>query len=173
MSSVFIPFWDIAAARLMAVVVLPTPPFWFVMEMITGVQYSRQLSAPGSNSVGWRAGGDPSGRRSHPILAESPPGDVLEPPLQALGIGVSIGAEGLRFLEHLLLHEDLRLAAQGERDRIARAAVHRPRRAGAREVDAGEKRVVLEVIDHDAVHPGVELLDEVVQQVVSHGARGP
>ena len=26
-SSVFIPFWDMAAARLIAVVVLPTPPF--------------------------------------------------------------------------------------------------------------------------------------------------
>jgi hypothetical protein len=26
-----------AAARLIAVVVFPTPPFWFVMEMITGL----------------------------------------------------------------------------------------------------------------------------------------
>jgi hypothetical protein len=32
----FMPFWASAAERLIAVVVFPTPPFWFAIAMITG-----------------------------------------------------------------------------------------------------------------------------------------
>ena len=44
MRRVFMPFWARAAARLMAVVVFPTPPFWFAMQMTTEKQYSSPLS---------------------------------------------------------------------------------------------------------------------------------
>src|SRR5215813_3253274 len=101
MSSVFIPFWDIAAARLIAVVVLPTPPFWFVMEMITGEQYSRQpvlgprfeLSQPPGREATAAA------QVLHPVLAEVLGVDFLQPLLEALGVRVALGPEGLALLE--------------------------------------------------------------------------
>src|SRR5713101_4004775 len=98
MRSVRLPRSARAAARLMAVVVLPTPPFWFAMATIIGVRTSEGIVAGNSRiaelgeSPQWRMGwrtcevGDCVKWRfanyrvtTHPFLVRLKPGhDVLQ-----------------------------------------------------------------------------------------------
>ena len=54
MSSVGLPRSDRAAARLMAVVVLPTPPFWLAMATIIGRLSWKEAHDEGAAIVGSR-----------------------------------------------------------------------------------------------------------------------
>src|SRR5678815_5035896 len=125
MRRVLSPLVARAAARLIAVVVFPTPPFWFAMQMITESQYSclREFGD------GCRAVGPVPVADSHPTLAEVLRIHFFEPLLESLRVRLfPVGLQRLALLEDFLLHEDFGVHAQRERDRVARPAVHVPPR---------------------------------------------
>src|ERR1700674_4515712 len=94
-------------------------------------------------------------RRLHPVLAELVGAGLLEPLAETIRILFGAFApEVAALLEHQLLHEDLGVRAQGERDRVARPAVHREGRVAADKMDAREKRVLAQLVDDDALRPG-------------------
>src|SRR3954466_10049152 len=75
MSSVRLPRSASAAARLMAVVVLPTPPFWLAMATI--IQGWRILTPSSS---------DPLTQSSHLVLAELVRVEAFEPFVEPVGV---------------------------------------------------------------------------------------
>src|SRR5690349_16528488 len=77
--------------------------------------------------------------------------------------------KGPALFQYLFLYEDLGVRAKGERDRVAGPTVDVPGGVAAREVDPGEERVVLELVDDDPHDPRIELLQDVSEQVVRHG----
>src|SRR5438309_7060756 len=90
MSSVGLPRRASAAARLMAVVVLPTPPFWFAMATI--MRGTRQDSS-----------------RLHLVLPQIVGVEALEPLVQPVRVGLVRGEiHRLRVVDHRLLDEDRR-----------------------------------------------------------------
>src|SRR5262245_18370299 len=111
-----------AAARLIAVVVFPTPPFWLAIAMT--------ITARGSYYL-------------HLVLAQLFVGEVLEPFLEPAGVD-----RILRLLEALgvmydgLPHVDGRLRPQRQRDRVGGPRVDRPRHRSGAQVDHRVERVV-------------------------------
>src|SRR5437899_8859799 len=96
MSSVRLPRSASAAARLMAVVVLPTPPFWFAIATIMNgpgleAQKPRGIVAQVRGGVRPRPCG--AGRaaprgRLHLVLAEVLGIQALEPLVEPIGVGL-------------------------------------------------------------------------------------
>src|SRR5215831_5925603 len=125
MSSVRLPRRASAAARLMAVVVFPTPPFWLAMATITGRGILRRPSAEMHD--GNAAGVADS---LHFVLAEVVGIEALEPFVEMLGVRRLRGhVERLRVLDHRLLDEDRCARPERQRDRVARTRVDRERLA--------------------------------------------
>src|SRR5690349_14392957 len=103
------------------------------MEMITGPECTTRLRAKEPREFFRRDA-------LHAVLAELVRARFLEP--LAEPVRVLIGAlrmERPALFEDLLLDEDLRLGAEGERDRVGRAAVDRQVAVLARQVDPGEE----------------------------------
>src|ERR1051325_8186712 len=122
MSRVLRPLFATAAARLIAVVVLPTPPFWLATVMIIG----------------------PSGIL-HLVLAHLVRVEILEPLFHLLVLIFAFGADGLGLIEDALSDEDRRLGAQGEGDGVARPGVDFERLSAHQHADLGEERGVAEI----------------------------
>src|SRR5690606_6312878 len=74
-------------------------------------------------------------------------------------------------VEDLLLGVDRRADADGQRDGIRRPARHRPDLAVGRERDLRVEGAVPQRGDRDALDPGADLLEQVLHEVVGHGAR--
>src|ERR1043165_4620419 len=119
MRRVLKPLLATAAARLIAVVVFPTPPFWLATVMIirTGRDYTwrmnrgdelREASAPSARS------GAAEGRRPlHFVLSKVIGPELLEELALALFVVFRLfRRNGLRFFEHFLRDENRRLGAQ-------------------------------------------------------------
>src|SRR5438128_9436593 len=110
-----------AAERLIAVVVFPTPPFWFAMAMtITGGPSRR------GDDSGWGTRGR-SGRTLHLVFAQLVVGETLQPLLEAAHVhrlpAGGIDAPGA--LEDRVLDEDRRLGPEREGDGVRGAGVDR------------------------------------------------
>src|SRR6476659_10773404 len=111
MSSVRLPRRASAAARLMAVVVLPTPPFWLAMatiiEGVTGLYHCPSLPRP-----------------LHLVFSEVVGVQTLQPLVEPLGIAFfGHRIEGLRVIDHRFFDENRRPRAQRQRDGVARAGI--------------------------------------------------
>src|SRR5262245_11001084 len=92
MSSVGLPRSESAAARLMAVVVFPTPPFWFAMATIIGrcgIVYQWGIEGPDLKVSGLVGDGEPGKRPDrtlHLVLPHLVRVEALEPLLEPLGV---------------------------------------------------------------------------------------
>src|SRR3970040_47417 len=120
MSSVGFPRSESAAARLMAVVVLPTPPFWFAMATIMYGEKAPSQECGHCRKVGRECqrarAGDKQVTRSHLVFAHVVRIEALEPLLEALGIPLFRGeVDGLRVVDHGVL--DQNRGAGGPRSR--------------------------------------------------------
>src|SRR3954468_20428667 len=116
MSSVGLPRRASAAARLMAVVVLPTPPFWLAMATIMkwrGVPGNR-----GHHNREQQPGCSPG--TLHLVFAEVVGVQALQPLVQPVGVRL-LGREidRLRVIDDRVFHEDRRPGPERERDRVA------------------------------------------------------
>src|SRR4051812_46212028 len=115
MSSVGLPRSASAAARLMAVVVLPTPPFWLAMATIMKWRGTpgdrghhnrkgRRVRVPGATRAErFRTAGPPPRAlgRSHLVLAEVVRIQALQPLVEAVGVSLLRGeVDGLRVIDH-------------------------------------------------------------------------
>src|SRR4030095_16139112 len=126
-SNVRLPRSASAAARLMAVVVLPTPPFWLAIATII---WGNETSG-GRYSSRERAATD-----LHLVLAEVVGIETLEPLLQPIGIGLLGGkVDRLRVVDHRVLDENRAADAQRQRDCIARSGIHGDRLAVEQQVN--------------------------------------
>src|SRR4051812_41557493 len=118
-SRVGLPRSESAAARLMAVGVFPTPPFWLAVATII------EGGVAGRGSVA-SAGLQPQQRtaRLHLVLAHVVGIERLQPLLQPLGLPL-LGHEIRRLgvVDDLLLDEDRRARAERQRDCVARPGV--------------------------------------------------
>src|SRR5262249_23645471 len=113
MSSVRLPRRARAAARLIAVVVFPTPPFWFAIATI--IEGATGLYHPA-----------PPRRPLHLVFSEVVGVQTLQPLVEALGVRLlRRGIEGLGAVDHGFFDVDRRPRAQRERDRIAGPGVDR------------------------------------------------
>src|SRR5437762_1401335 len=160
----------------MAVVVLPTPPFWFAMATIIGGRDGLYQSGRAM----WRAIDvgevpDPAAaRRLHLVLAEIVRVEALQPLVETIGVGLlAREVDGLRVVDHRLLDVDRRARPQRQRDRVARARVDRHHVAVAvqRQVDERVEGVLLQVADDDLFDFGLQIADDVAQQIVGHRPR--
>src|SRR6476620_9110855 len=110
MRSVGLPRSASAAARLMAVVVLPTPPFWLAIATIM------------------EARGNPGAILAdlHLVLAEVVGVEALQPLVQPVGVALLAGEiDRLGVVDDRVLDEDRRPRPQRQRDRVARPRVDR------------------------------------------------
>src|SRR5437868_13996552 len=129
-----------AAARLIVVVVLPTPPFWLAIAMIVLNVLASSLSLLGA-------------RGSHgqvPCLA-----DHIGPLLIRRGAALLLAARNgvARRAYHFLVDENRAVGPQGQSDRVRRARVDHDRIAPtAPHRDHREKRVVAQVRDDHTLH---------------------
>src|SRR5690242_3153047 len=131
-SSVRLPRSASAAARLMAVVVLPTPPFWLAMATI--IEGWRILTP----SPPLRLRGS-----SHLVLAELFRIEALEPFVQPIRVGfLRREVDRLGVIDDALLDEDRRARPERQRDGVARPGVDRHRLAVQRQVDERVERVL-------------------------------
>src|ERR1035437_4867570 len=154
MSSVRFPRSASAAARLMAVVVLPTPPFWLAMATI----------------IRGEARGDCS--RLHLVLAEIVGIEALQPLLQPIGVRrLRHEIDRLGVVDDRLLHENRRPRPQRQRNRVARPRVDGHRLAVQPQVDERVERVLLQVADDHLLHRRLEVLDDVAQEIMRHRPR--
>src|SRR6266545_5026334 len=148
MRRVLNPLLATAAERLMAVVVFPTPPFWFATVMIiwAGNDSSRRESgaagfsppsatvrrqrpfavsdrSPSATVRRQRLGGLKPAAPLHLVLAHIFRRKVLEPFLHLLVLILGIGTDGLGLVKNGLGDEDRRFGAQRESNRVTRARV--------------------------------------------------
>ena len=144
----------------MAVVVLPTPPFWFAMATIIRIGGHLTPAIPFVDRI----------RQTTSCTCRDRP---------RRGSPATSGAAGCwsarvrtrwsgRCSITCFLDEDGRPGAQRERDGIARARVDGDRLATDGQVDQRVEGVLLQVADDHLVHRAVERLDDVAQQVVGH-----
>src|SRR5437667_5822542 len=131
MSSVRLPRSARAAARLMAVVVLPTPPFWFAMATII-VMKTREGIVAGNSRIAelatlasWRvAMTKPPTRPLHFVFPQVVRVEALEPLVQPIGVGFLRGEiDGLGVIDDRLLDENRRPRPECQRDGVAWAGV--------------------------------------------------
>src|SRR6185436_3211845 len=116
-----------AAARLMAVVVLPTPPFWFAIATIMRVAGHLTPAIPFVDRIS---------DRLHLVFAQVVRVEALQPllkPLRARPLGR--GLDGGSALENVFLDEDGGTGPQRKGDRIARTRVDGDRLAADGEVN--------------------------------------
>src|SRR5438128_2071125 len=143
-SSVRLPRSASAAARLMAVVVFPTPPFWLQMATIIGAGTRRTREYYTER----RREGDLTRRGGclHLIFPEIVGIQALEPLLQPVGVRLlRREIHRLRVVDHRLLDEDRCPRPQRQCNRVARARVDRHRVVRQRQVDERVEGVVLQV----------------------------
>src|SRR5262245_26639341 len=99
MSSVRLPRRASAAAKLMAVVVFPTPPFWLAIATII----RRRENSSAESSRLQRRIGPRAALRSH-LVFEVVRIEALEPLVQAIGVGFfGRRIDRLRVVEHRVL----------------------------------------------------------------------
>src|SRR5579862_9188909 len=119
MSSVRLRRMASAAARLIAVVVLPTPPFWLAiaMTMISEPTGSRRLRH-------CRNGLGACQEKPLHLVAQIVRIQTFEPPLQAFLVGL-LGrrVERLGPIQHVLRDEDARFRPERQRQRVARSGI--------------------------------------------------
>src|SRR4051812_49156319 len=177
MSRVGLPRRASAAARLMAVVVLPTPPFWFAIETIIGDGIVSTAAAPAKEILGisgfrrvLRPCWPPNrGFPLHLVFAHVVGIEALQPFLEPLGLAFGRRRlDLLGLLDDVLFREDRRLGAQRERDRVTRPRVDGHGIPPDAQVDDREVGAVLHVRDHHPLDAALEILDDVAQQVVRH-----
>src|SRR5579885_1727589 len=177
-----------AAARLMAVVVLPTPPFWFVMARMQ-LTFDRQLApicraflhldpkhssnvaVPGVKCKGKcrkKNGWFPL----HLVTAEIFVVQALQPPPQ-LFVAHRFGARSCqaRALQHVVLDENRAVQPQGQGQRVARPCVDGQRLPFPFHPDQGVEGIVAKVVDDYFLHPHLQPQQNVFQQIVRHRAR--
>src|SRR6476620_4751703 len=136
-SSVWRPRRARAAARLMAVVVLPTPPFWFAIATIMRVAGHLTPAIPFVDRIS---------DRLHLVFAQIVRVEAFEPllePLRARPLGC--GLDGGGAFEDVLLDEDGGAGPQRKGDRIARTRVDGDRLAADGEVNQREEGVLLQI----------------------------
>src|SRR6185295_9855782 len=104
MSSVRFPRSASAAARLMAVVVLPTPPFWFAMATIMKSEVSESAGSAVILADARSAEARPYGSISHLVFAQIVGVEALEPLVQPIGVGLlRRRIHRLRVVDHRVL----------------------------------------------------------------------
>ena len=93
--------------------------------------------------------------------------------MQPIGIGL-LGREidRLGVVDDRVFDEDRRPRPQRQRDRVARPRVDRHRVAVQREIDERVERVLLQIADDDLLDRGLEIVDDVAQQIVCHRPGG-
>src|SRR4051794_28287605 len=196
-SRVGLPRSASAAARLIAVVVFPTPPFWLAMATIIywaaeacrivtdarALRRDRNVGELNSSAAGALAGGivtltiecSPIGyTKLHLVFAEVVRVEALEPLVQPIRVALSDLArriEGFGVVDHRLLDEDRRPRPQRQRDRVARPGIDRQRLVIHAKMNQRVEGILLEVADHDLFDGRLEVVDDVTQQVVRHRSR--
>src|SRR2546425_5230710 len=167
-SRVLLFFRARAAARLMAVVVFPTPPFWFAIAMTVATQNSGR-SPPRRVGCRWSSGC----RRLHLVSSNVLVVEVLQPlPQLFVADFVRSRAGDLGILQDFVFDINRAVHAQGQRQRVTGTRIDGDHLAGPLQPDQGVKRVVLEVVDDDLIHADFKAEEEVLEQVVGHRSRG-
>src|SRR2546425_9615307 len=151
-SSVFFLRMASAAARLIAVVVFPTPPFWFAMAMTIMVDLWKHIlgKPPAAVKRNPRGLGVVGPRGLHLVFAELFVGQALEPLLEAAEVhGLLAGLDATGVLDDRLLDEDRGLRAQRQGDRIGRTGIHGQGLVTHGDVDGVVEGVLLQRADDD------------------------
>src|SRR5678815_1662818 len=113
-----------------------------------------------------------AGRQSHLIFAKFLRIKAFEPLLKPLiirGLRGEVGGSGA--FDDGLFYKDRRPGPECQGNGIARTGINSYSLAAHGEVDHSEVSVVLEVANHDAIDPPLEVGDDVPEQVVGHRAR--